>query len=47
MRCLYFESRKRENAKTFLRENPETFKKIEERVRKDLGLIRDVEVATV
>jgi len=37
----------RENAKTFLRENPETFKKIEERVRKDLGLVRDVEVATV
>ncbi len=36
----------RENAKTFLRENPETFKKIEERVRKDLGLTRDVEVAT-
>ena len=28
----------RENAKTFLRENPETFKKIEERVRKELGL---------
>jgi recombination protein RecA len=37
----------RENAKTFLRENPETFKKIEERVRKELGLTRDVEVATV
>ena len=36
----------RENAKTFLREIPETFKKIEERVRKDLGLTRDVEVAT-
>ncbi len=36
----------RENAKTFLRENPETFKKIEERVRKELGLTRDVEVAT-
>jgi recombination protein RecA len=31
----------RENAKTFLRENPETFKKIEERVRQELGLVRD------
>jgi recombination protein RecA len=31
----------RENAKAFLRENPETFKKIEERVRQELGLIRD------
>src|SRR3954468_7546000 len=28
----------RENAKAFLRENPETFKAIEERVRKELGL---------
>src|SRR5450432_1732408 len=28
----------RENAKAFLRENPETFQKIEERVRKELGL---------
>jgi recombination protein RecA len=37
----------RENAKAFLRENPETFKKIEERVRKELGLLRDAEVATV
>jgi recombination protein RecA len=37
----------RENAKTFLRENPETFKKIEERVRKELGLTRDTEVAPV
>ena len=37
----------RENAKTFLRENPETFKKIEERVRKELGLTRDAEVAAV
>ena len=35
----------RENAKTFLRENPETFSKIEERVRKELGLTRDAEVA--
>jgi recombination protein RecA len=37
----------RENAKTFLRENPETFRKIEERVRKELGLTRDTEVAAV
>jgi recombination protein RecA len=38
----------RENAKTFLRENPETFRKIEERVRKELGLTRDAaEVAAV
>ena len=37
----------RENAKTFLRENPETFKQIEERVRKELGLSRDAEVAPV
>jgi recombination protein RecA len=37
----------RENAKAFLRENPETFRKIEERVRKELGLARDTEVAAV
>ena len=37
----------RENAKAFLRENPETFKKIEERVRKELGLVRDTETAPV
>jgi recombination protein RecA len=37
----------RENAKAFLRENPETFQKIEERVRRELGLIRDPEVAAV
>ena len=38
----------RENAKTFLRENPETFRLIEERVRKELGLVRDAaEVAAV
>ena len=37
----------RENAKSFLRENPETFQKIEERVRRELGLLRDVEVAVV
>ena len=37
----------RENAKSFLRENPETFQKIEEKVRRELGLLRDVEVAAV
>src|SRR5213595_2033284 len=37
----------RENAKAFLRENPETFLKIEEKVRRELGLLRDVEVAAV
>jgi recombination protein RecA len=35
----------RENAKQFLRENPDVFKKIEERVRKDLGLSREPEIA--
>ena len=37
----------RENAKTFLKENPETFRKIEEKVRKELGLSREPEVAAV
>jgi recombination protein RecA len=31
----------RENAKQFLKDNPETFKSIEERVRKELGLIKE------
>src|SRR5256885_338794 len=35
----------RENAKQFLKENPEIAKTIEERVRKELGLIRETEVA--
>ena len=35
----------RENAKTFLKDNPETYKTIEERVRKELGLIPDTEAA--
>jgi len=35
----------RENAKTFLKENPEIYKTIEERVRKELGLIPDTEAA--
>ena len=37
----------RENAKAFLRENPDTFQKIEERVRKELGLVREPEIAAV
>jgi len=37
----------RENAKTFLRDNPVIFKTIEERVRRELGLVREVEVAVV
>src|SRR5436190_1403255 len=37
----------RENVKQFLKDNPATFKAIEERVRKELGLIRDPEVAAV
>ena len=35
----------RENAKTFLKDNPETYKTIEERVRKELGLTPDTEAA--
>ena len=37
----------RENVKQFLRDNPAIFKTIEERVRKELGLVRDTEVAAV
>jgi recombination protein RecA len=37
----------RENVKQFLKDNPTTFKAIEERVRKELGLIRDPEIAAV
>src|SRR5438093_13607008 len=37
----------RENVKQFLKDNPATFKAIEERVRKELGLVRDSEVAAV
>src|SRR5512142_2942021 len=33
----------RENAKQFLKDNPDTFKAIEERVRKELGLLKDTE----
>ena len=35
----------RENAKAFLRDNPETFKSIDEKVRKELGLVRDADAA--
>src|SRR5215831_6774350 len=35
----------RENAKQFLRENPDIAKTIEDRVRRELGLVRDAEVA--
>jgi len=35
----------RENAKQFLKDNPAVFKSIEERVRKELGMAKDAEVA--
>jgi recombination protein RecA len=35
----------RENVKQFLKDNPAVFKSIEEKVRRELGLLRDVEVA--
>jgi recombination protein RecA len=37
----------RENAKQFLKENPDIRRTIEERVRRELGLVREVEVAAV
>jgi recombination protein RecA len=37
----------RENAKQFLRDNPDVARIIEERVRKELGLLREAEVAAV
>src|SRR5262245_9845804 len=37
----------RENAKQFLRDNPDVFKAIEERVRKELGMSREAEPAVV
>ena len=37
----------RENAKQFLRENPEIARTIEDRVRRELGLVRDAEIAAV
>jgi recombination protein RecA len=36
----------RENAKQFLKENPEIRQMIEDRVRRDLGMVREAEVAT-
>ena len=37
----------RENAKQFLKDNPEIRQAIEDRVRRDLGLVREAEVAAV
>ena len=37
----------RENAKAFLRDNPDVLRTIEDRVRKELGLTREPEVAVV
>jgi recombination protein RecA len=37
----------RENAKQFLKENPEIRQTIEDRVRRDLGMVREAEVAAV
>jgi recombination protein RecA len=37
----------RENVKGFLKDNPATFRAIEDRVRRELGLVREAEVAAV
>ena len=37
----------RENVKQFLKDNPTIFRSLEERVRKELGLVREVETAAV
>jgi recombination protein RecA len=37
----------RENAKAFLRDNPEVFRTIDDRVRRELGMVREPEVAVV
>src|SRR5512132_317532 len=37
----------RENAKQFLKDNPDTFKAIEERVRKELGLLKEADVVAI
>jgi recombination protein RecA len=37
----------RENVKQFLKENPAMMQAIEDRVRRELGLVKDVEVAAV
>jgi recombination protein RecA len=36
----------RENAKQYLKDNPQVFRQIEDRVRKELGLVRETEAAT-
>src|SRR6476619_5882974 len=37
----------RENAKQFLKDNPDVYKAIEERVRRELGMVREAEVVAV
>jgi len=37
----------RENVKQFMKENPEITRTIEDRVRRELGLVKDMEVAAV
>src|SRR6058998_1764728 len=37
----------RENAKQFLKDNPDVFRAIEDRVRRELGMMREAEVAAV
>jgi recombination protein RecA len=37
----------RENAKQFLKDNPDIYRAIEERVRRELGMLREAEVAAV
>jgi recombination protein RecA len=37
----------RENAKQFLRDNPEVFAQVDERVRRELGLVREPAEAAV
>src|SRR5215471_1903712 len=37
----------RENAKQFLKENPDIFRAIEDRIRRELGMLREAEVAAV
>jgi recombination protein RecA len=37
----------RENAKQFLKENPDICRAIEDRVRRELGLVREAEAAAV
>jgi recombination protein RecA len=36
----------RENAKQFLRDNPDVFSQIDDRVRRELGLVRETAEAT-